>query len=227
MPFFYSVLSALFMTTFAGATSVHASERILFIGDSHAVGAFGVKLDSLLGQTGAETWTYASCGSSPWWWFKGHATPCGYFEKTPAGTVRANSSPTPLIATLAETIKPTVVVVALGANLVEAPIKFAQQDSRKLALFIQNTKARCLWVGPPHGRNKPEPGFSQFYSALKAAVEGPCEFIDSRPYAHYPDKGGDGVHYDQLGPEGMKMARSWAASVFNEMKIEGRSGELE
>ena len=41
----------------------------LFIGDSHAAGPFGEKLDALLrGAPGMRAATYASCGSIALWW---------------------------------------------------------------------------------------------------------------------------------------------------------------
>lgn len=213
--FFAALIAAL-------VQSSHAAERVIFIGDSHSVQTFGQTLDELLrkraGQNNVST--FASCGSSPSWWFNAKPTPCGYFERTPeGGTKRAKTHPTPVLSRLLESAQPTTVVVALGANLVKAPYDYSTRTSRELALLIQNTKTdgmpvRCIWVGPPHGRNKPEPGFSEFYKVLEAAVSPPCRFIDSRPFARYPDKGGDGVHYDQLGPEGVAIARKWAESVF-------------
>ncbi len=123
-----------------------------------------------------------------------------------------------LLNDLLTTLRPEVTFVALGANLVKAPDDHSFETSRRLAETITAAGSRCVWIGPPHGRNKPEPGFSHFYEILRAAVGPHCEFIDSRPFAHYPDQGGDGIHYDHLGPEGRAIARKWADSVYDRIR---------
>jgi len=192
---------------------------MLLVGDSHTVGTFGRTLDALLRTLPAEAATYASCGSSPEWWFSGHSTPCGYFQNDLNGhATTATQHPTPLLADLVAEVHPTVVVAALGANLVNASLDVVAAQSEKLAQAIHGAGARCIWVGPPHGRNKPEPGFSRFYEALEKAVSPDCAFVDSRPYTHYPDQGGDGIHYDSLGEPGKTIARAWAKSVSNDIE---------
>lgn len=224
----------IFLALLAFVQTSLAAEHVILIGDSHSVQTFGKTLDELLrGRVGKNNVsTFASCGSSPSWWFDGRETPCGYFERTPEHGVRhAKKHLTPRLGQLLTSKEPATVIVALGANLVRAPHDYSARTSRTMALLIQNAKSqgkpvRCIWVGPPHGRNKPEPGFSEFYKVLKAAVTPPCEFVDSRPYARYPAQGGDGIHYDQLGPEGVAIAKKWATAVFDEIKLEaaGRIG---
>ena len=95
-----------------------------------------------------------------------------------------------------------------------AVLREIRDHARRLAEAVRAGGARCIWVGPAHGRNKPEPEFSVFYDRLRAAVSEQCEFIDSRPFAQYPAEGGDGIHYDHLGAPGRAIARAWATSVF-------------
>ena len=54
--------------------------------------------------------------------------------------------------------------------------------------------------------------FEAFYEAYSRALSTKCAFIDSRPFAHYPDTGGDGVHFDGLGPEGKRMGEALAGT---------------
>jgi hypothetical protein len=199
-----------------GASPSFAGDAWLFIGDSHSVGSFGQRFDELLrGIEGAEVTQHASCGSSPSWWFTGQPTSCGFLSRDAEGRRRRGlRAPTPVLPALLAELRPAVTVVALGANLVNAPRDHALRTSRELAEAIVAAKSRCVWIGPPHGRNKPEPGFSEFYVVLREAVGPGCDFIDSRPFARYPDRGGDGVHYDHLGPEGVAIARRWAEEVF-------------
>lgn len=191
------------------------SDTFLFLGDSHTVGSFGARLDELLREEAPRVVTYGVCGASPSWWFEGTKTRCGYFfHEADSDATRGMRVKTPLISRLLEEWNPSVVIVALGANLISESNASVSESSAKLAHVSVSLGARCVWVGPPHGRNKPEPRFSEFYSVLKEAVSQNCEFIDSRPYAHYPDVGGDGVHFDSLGPEGVALARAWAEAVF-------------
>jgi lysophospholipase L1-like esterase len=201
------------------SVSAAAGERILVIGDSHSVGSFGRRLDDLLRERTPEVATYGSCGSSPSWWFDGRATQCGYFHRGLNGrSRRGTEAATPLLSTLLSEIEPDTIVVALGANLVNAPRDWAERTTRQMVELIAGKPGlRCVWVGPPHGRNKPEPGFGEFYTLLEGIVKPTCEFIDSRPFAQYPETGGDGVHFDHLGRPGVAIAEKWAESVFGLM----------
>jgi len=205
--------------TFPASAEETSARPVLFIGDSHSTGSFGKKMDELLRTLPrARVSTFASCGSSPSWWFSGRATTCGYYEHLATGESRSlypSNEPTPVLTTLLQELNPELVIVELGANLMGASLDHAETTTRQMVDAIQAAGSRCIWVGPPHGRGRPEPQFSNLYDRLRTTVSPYCEsFIDSRPMAHYPAVGGDGIHYDHLGPPGRAIARAWAQSVF-------------
>jgi len=176
--------------------------NLLYIGDSHTAGRFGGGLDKKLRTLAeAKVLTYGSCGSSPHSWYNGWTTTCGWVERKVGGAVRSlKSAATPRFDGLLEENKPQVVVIALGANLMGASLETARKTTQRMMDSVKKSGALCVWVGPPNGRNKTEPKFSQLVEALEQTVRGICEFVDSRPLTYYPETGGDGVHFDGLPP---------------------------
>jgi hypothetical protein len=174
--------------------------NLLYIGDSHTAGRFGAGLDKKLRTLeDAKVLSYGSCGSSPHSWYNGWTTTCGWVERKVGGSVRSlKSAATPRFEGLLEENKPQVVVIALGANLMGASLDTARKTTQRMVDSVKKSGALCVWVGPPQGRNKTEPKFTQLVEALAATVQGTCEFVDSRPITHYPETGGDGVHFDGL-----------------------------
>ncbi len=201
---------------------------ILLIGDSHSYGTFGEALDLLLrSRDGARVKTVGSCGLSPNGFLSGLKTQCGLRIYEADQTERVWSKfPTPTIASLLAEMRPALTVIALGANQIEtATSQPATQKAfvERLVSSIRESGSACLWVGPPHGRNKTEPKFTNLYQVLQEGVGGRCAFFDSRPehlpYLQYDvvaakaGKEGDGRHYDALGPEGRSVLRRWALEV--------------
>jgi hypothetical protein len=122
-------------------------------------------------------------------------------ERKLDGKVRSmKSGPTPKIDELIRENRPGLIVIALGANLMGAGLETIRATTARMVNSVQASGAKCLWVGPPNGRNKTEPKFSQLYEAIQEKVRGVCEFVDSRPVTYYPATGGDGVHFDGLPP---------------------------
>lgn len=202
--------------------------HVLFIGDSHSVGTFGKTMDTVLSSLGAEQGgarveTYASCGSSPDWWFSGHETPCGYFSDVDGKKTETAKHATPLLRELITHQDPDLIIIELGANLMGDSLDHAQTTTREMLTLVSEQLAkkpgrRCFWIGPPNGRNKTEPKFSQLYDLIKTETIGICELFDSRLVTHYPATGGDGAHYDSLGPAGRLIAKAWAQSAFDQIK---------
>lgn len=190
---------------------------VLFIGDSHAVGSFGKREDELLRAIpGFSVATYASCGSSPQSWFTKEKTGCGYFFKDADGRERRGlEAETPLIADLLKAHQPRYTVVALGANLYGGPLEWVRDTSAEMAQAIVRSGSRCVWIGPPQGRNEPEPELGRLFDILRAAVGPYCLLIDSRKYTAYPAVGGDGIHFDSIGESGQRTAEEWALFAFN------------
>jgi hypothetical protein len=78
---------------------------------------------------------------------------------------------------------------------------------------IKARDARCAWIGPAASRARPR--FKELDTIVKAAVAGRCLYFDSIPLTPYPATGGDGLHFDSLGPVGILIGHHWAASAFD------------
>lgn len=185
-------------------------------------GIFGRAMDrSLRTLPNASVTTYGSCSSRPSWWFNSTVTTCGFLEHHPEGELRStypSNRATPHLPSLLQQLRPDTVVVALGANLIEVRPERVEQTTRHMAQRIVDAGARCIWIGPPHGRNKPEPMLSGLYEGIRKGVEPLCTLIDSRPLAQYPPTGGDGKHYDSLGAPGRVIAFNWAMQVSEQIR---------
>src|SRR5690606_35289598 len=94
--------------------------KILYLGDSLSIGAFGQTFDAALRSTGFQVHTVVAGGASPYYWLKRYQPlPCtiGFWEKSGAserrvGYVRA----VPKLEDLMSEAKPSVVVVQTGIN---------------------------------------------------------------------------------------------------------------
>lgn len=189
---------------------------ILFIGDSHSVGSFGIQEDALLRRVnGFHVATYAICGSSPQSWFAGTKTSCGYFvSDTDGKEQRGWERDTPLLVNLLALHRPSYTVVELGANMYGGSIEWVEQTSHEMAMAIVNSGSKCIWIGPPQARLQPEPELGRMFEALRAGVGQYCLLFDSRKFTTYPATGGDGIHFNSLGESGQHIAENWALSAY-------------
>ncbi|MDX8378864.1 MAG: hypothetical protein R8K48_02300 [Gallionella sp.] len=189
---------------------------ILYIGDSHSVGSFGMQENALLRSVkGYRVATYAICGSAPLSWFLGAKTTCGYYISDTAGQEqRGWDASTPLIVNLLKEYQPRFTVVQLGANMYGYPLAQVKETAHQMAMAIVNSGSKCIWIGPPQARIQPAPALALLFRALRAAVGSTCLLFDSRKVTSYPDTGGDGIHFDSLGESGQHMAGSWAFYAF-------------
>lgn len=190
-----------------------AAQSVLFIGDSHSVGPFGKKLDSLLRENGFNVETYASCGSIAQWWVSGKPTTCGYFFKNFEGkTSFGLKADTPILTKLLEKNRPAFVIVELGANYSSIlSDEMAIEDMADMAMSIKNAGAKCFWVTKPDSR-KNSFDIPRILSLTQKAVSPYCDIFDSTKVTKYPKQGGDGIHYSFK--EGMPIAENWAEEVF-------------
>jgi hypothetical protein len=185
------------------------------------VGYFGVNLDAALRKTGAAVTTRAVCASAPRSWREGLTHSCGWFFRDPEGKpdreLGTKPKKTPLIAPVLAAARPTLVIVALAANLTGAPTGYIESETAPFAELAASAAAggRCVWVGPPRRRN--EAGQKELYETLQRSVTAHCRLIDSREFTRYPAAGGDGVHY--WGAEGARISQEWAAAVFNRLGL--------
>jgi len=195
-----------------------SAANILFIGDSHVVGPFGKKIDGFLRTVpGAKVGSYGSCGSIFQWWETGKATSCGYFFRgTDGDTKTGTASPTPVFGQLVSEIKPSLVVVELGANYTGYPSDdFVVNDMKKLVKKISDSGAKCFWVTMPDSRAA-KPDVPRILQLTSKAVTPYCTYFDSTQVTHYPATGGDGTHYEF--PAALPIANAWAEAAFKAMQ---------
>jgi len=214
-----------------------ARPRILMVGDSLTVGAFGgVLRDFLIAQYGADhVAVYASCGSSPEHWLRSEpefVTKCGYREQTPKKNIvldfvngRApRRVATPKLEDLVWMYRPDTVIVQLGTNWMDR--LDGGTDGKKLDYssildeFLGALRSRpgathrIVWITPPDS--------SHFSKKTQRAVEGLIksaarrngfDTIISSRLTHYVlgKTGGDGVHYNS------EAGTEWALAVTREL----------
>ncbi len=209
-------IALLSLTSSCADETRDAPPVILFIGDSHSVGSFGMQEDALLRRLpGFNVAIYAICGSSPESWFTGLKTNCGYFFKDTKGEEqRGWEKETPLLANLLALHRPSYTVVELGANMYGEPAEWIEKTSHEMAMAIVSSGSKCIWIGPPQARLQPEPELGVVFDALRAGVVPYCMLFDSRNATTYPATGGDGIHFNSLGEPGARMAENWALSAY-------------
>lgn len=208
-----------FVNTKEAEPTITPDKKVMIIGDSQTVGIYGTKMDELVRGTKAKVVTFASCGSSPEWWFNGHSTTCGYWTKDISGKEnRKNENPTPLINDLLKKEKPDIVIITMGGNMMKGATQAnVTEQVDKIGKAVTDSGAKLFWVGPPKydpSKRSPEQ-LETFYSYLRNSVPEHGTLVDSRPYI---DKysGPDGYHY--WGKEGKKQAEKWATGAFNEIQ---------
>ncbi len=196
--------------------SAVAAPTVLFIGDSHSVQSFGRNLDALLRTLPqARVASFASWGTSPASWFAHTENRNPYFEHGPDGRlVDVQSAPTPVFGELLAQYHPTLTIIELGSNLFGVPFDYSAATIHQMAAMTAAAHSECLWIGPPDSRSRTGPQMDELYGILRGASAPYCHFVDSRKLTHYPATGGDDIHYDYLGPDGMKQTRTWARKVF-------------
>jgi len=203
-----------------------AKSKVLYLGDSLSIGAFGTTLDSSLRSSGFEVRTVVAGGASPYYWLKNYqALPCtiGFWEKTDTsekrvGYVRA----VPKLEDLIADSKPNVVVVQTGINLYatlrskrrtkEENVEEVRSLIDQMCFSIAQGGAISYWVLPPqsHEERYSREIQDELASLMRSVVEKyegtvfesqkVTKFVDPYPAT-------DGIHY---GPE---EARGWAVQV--------------
>ncbi len=207
-------------------------QKILYLGDSLSIGAFGASFDSALRSSGFEVHTVVAGGASPYYWLRHYqALPCtiGFWEKTDAserrvGYVRA----VPKLEDMIADSKPNVVVVQTGINLYatlrskrrakEENVEEVRSLIDQMCYSIAQGGALSYWILPPHSHEERysldlQEELANLMREVVEKYEGKVfesqkvtKFVDPYPAT-------DGIHY---GPE---EARGWATKVsqdFNE-----------
>jgi hypothetical protein len=163
-PFLHLIV--IFLSLFASARA--EKTRVLYLGDSLSMGAFGKTLDSGLRNQGIEVYTVVAGGASPYYWLKAYQSlpsTIGFWEKTPinerkVGYVRA----VPKLEDMLEEHSPHFVVVQTGINLY-ATLRSRRRPKDENVLEIRSlieqmshsiakSGATPYWVLPPHSHER-------------------------------------------------------------------------
>lgn len=194
--------------------------RVLVLGDSHSVGAFGAELVKQLSawRPGYEVSIYAVGGSSPFWFAAGPRVAGPKSRDAWRDNTGISISG---VAKLSELWTPMTkqVVVALGTNQIDwNEVRSGQAriygvaQSVELAEEIRRRGASCVWIGPPEMRGyrgtdpkQAEDAVLKYDQTLRSALGGLCSYIPSVDKTGY--EGGDGIHYSAAA------ARRWADTV--------------
>jgi len=219
-----------FFTIYCGSgflsQAASSGAKVLYLGDSLSIGAFGKTFDHSMRTSGFDVHTVVAGGASPYYWLKSYESlPCtiGFWEKTPTserrvGYVRA----VPKLEDLLDIHKPKVVVVQTGINLYATlrskrrakseNVVEVQSLIEKMCYSIADSGAISYWVLPPHSHESRYPKTLQdeLGSIMRGVVnrfEG--EVFESQQVTRFEDPypATDGIHY------GPTEARGWAQKV--------------
>jgi len=204
--------------------------RILYLGDSMSMGAFGSKFDQEMREDGFEVYTFVAGGATPYYWLSRYSTitgPIGYWEKTPGGEQRQNvARGVPKVETLLERYDPDVVVVQTGTNLYsslrskrrskENNVKEVEGLLGHMVEAATQGGRRCYWITPPaaHPDRYPFELQAELAELTKRVVSQEAKVFDSRRVTKYidPYPANDGIHY------GPTEARQWASLVVEDFR---------
>lgn len=229
-----AILAAVACATaaFGAPPRVPTPVKVLLIGDSLSVGAFGKAVqESLVRNYGAgQVAVFASCGSSPEDWITGDfVTHCGYRQATPAGSKFYDKIRTPRLRSILAHYPPRVVIVQLGTNWMDGlsgPHPPGEGHYRGIIrdfvgeLRRGNPSVAIFWILPPASSAYPPRVHAQVERWIKEESRGRRFYtINSRQFTepYRPGvTGGDGVHYRE------EAARQWARGVLG--KFYGASG---
>jgi hypothetical protein len=210
-----------------GKSQARVAPKVLFLGDSQSLGAFGTSFEQHLREAGCDVHTVVAGGASPYYWLKAHGPmrcSIGYWEKSSAGEQRVTSiSAVPKLEDLLLTDRPNVVVVQMGVNLYASlrSKRWTDEENEakvrglltEMGQAVSTAGAVSYWILPP--KSHPERYSLELQQRMarlmKETVESfggvafesqaVTEYVDSYPV-------NDGIHY---GPE---QAREWSGNVF-------------
>ena len=230
----------LFLTAAVFCTPLAQAEkfRILYLGDSLSMGAFGQTFDSSVRSDGFELYTVVAGGASPYYWLKSYQelpSTIGFWEKTPTTEKKINYiRSVPKLENMIEDYKPQFVVVQTGINL------YATLRSRRkpkdenvvevrslidqMCHSIAKSGARSYWILPPHSheRRYSKELQTELADIMRSVIReyGGAIFESSRVTrytAAYPAN--DGIHY------GSPEAAAWASKVHADFLLIVRSAQ--
>ena len=219
-------ISVLQLTQAAGLAA--SKKRILYLGDSMSMGAFGRTMDQEMRAAGHEVYTFVAGGATPYYWLSRYSTikgPIGYWEKTPSKENRQSVTlGVPKVEDLLEKFDPDIVVIQTGTNLYatlrskrrskENNVKEVEGLLNHMVEAATQGGRRCYWISPPQAHPGRYPVELQVEMAelTKRVVSPEAKYFDSRSVTTYTDPypKNDGIHY------GPTEAKQWAAHVIKD-----------
>lgn len=201
-----------------------ALTKTLFISDSHGEGAYGNELKQLVEADGETFVGYAYGGTEPGDWLKGTLMRWGFWQyHSQEYDRRGEKQPTPLLEKLLIDHEPANVLISLGTNLIWRDLQLTDaQNIQSLIRLVNESGARCFWIGSPDldPRKRSEAHREQEIHRLleEELRDANCELIRSWEFTHYPERRGDGIHYDAIPSQGTALAQRWAQDVFSRIK---------
>lgn len=193
--------------------AIGSGSRVLVIGDSHVVGAYGDELDRLLRVRGCIVRTVGSSGATASSYLSGLGTRAGYVDHKRDGRVeRVDVHDTPKLEDLVAQENPDTLVVCLGANFRNAPVEIMHRQVEQLGKIARAHRLTLIWVGPPLTRRDQDGTnrLPRFDSDLESQVRAYGRYLSSAPFTS-KYAGRDGIHYN--GPAG----RKWAQGVVSRL----------
>ena len=203
--------------------------RVLFLGDSMSMGAFGKTVDAKLRAAGYDVYTYVAGGATPYYWLSRYApiaSDIGFWKKTPSGEQRVRTvKAVPKVEPLIEACNPDIVVIQTGVNLYstlrskrrtrEGNVEEVESLCRNMASAVTQGGRRCYWIAPPqsHAERYPVELQKEMGSLMKRVVGRYGRVFDSRKVTKFTDPypKTDGIHY------GPTEARQWANHVASDL----------
>lgn len=202
--------------------------RVLFLGDSFSIGAFGRTFDQSLRDAGYEVYTSIAGGGTPYYWlreFPPVSINISYWERTPNTERRLSSiGAVPKVETLMEKWRPDIVVVQSGTNLY-APLRSSRHSkeyniqkvesliTKMCRAIASQGDAQCYWITPPDASTNKYPRELQeeMLRTIKRGVGGYGRVFNSYAVTSYPQSqpSSDGIH---LAPT---EATQWAKRAAN------------
>ena len=153
------------------ASAAPERKRILYLGDSMSMGAFGKTFDEEMREAGFDVYTFVAGGATPYYWLSRYSTitgPIGYWEKTPGGEQRESvARGVPKVESLLERYDPDVVVVQTGTNLystLRSKRRTKENNVKEVECLLSHMVEaatqggrKCYWITPPAADSRPVP----------------------------------------------------------------------
>ena len=223
-----AILFSLFVLSSVNTPSANAhsanntdisQKKILYIGDSHSSGQFGIRMYEYLSKLSSNTTLMSSCGSTPKSWLSTkqyQKTVCGFWHKDALTDTRSTELQTPNYINLLEHYSPDISVIQLGTNMAafDNPQIFEKSINTIMQATVQ-AGSLCIWIGAPKAKSKRIQNKNiQATDALLAqlAEKNSCYFIKSSDITDYPTANRlDGIHYPKLA------SNLWADKVIKRL----------